>query len=280
MMSLLASACGDVHRVAPDSSPGSESDATPGGGEGDDGSVSTDATTATCTPAPEGLVAWWRFEGDATDSVSSYNGQLVGDPVNADGRVGMGVDLDGTDDALRVDLDAELYPTGSFSLEIWVATEETTTALIDHTEYAGQPCDTVCRGLYQLKLANGAPDLLIRATEPEQGDPQRLSSETSIADGDYHHVVAVRSEEEMELRLYVDGVSIASAALAPSASGPIAPGPDGEIDPFLVGARRIGAGEVTGYLQGSVDEVSYYSRALQETEVAALHAASSAGKCQ
>jgi hypothetical protein len=55
---------------------------------------------------------------------------------------------------------------------------------------------------------------------------------------------------------------------------------DDEIDPVVIGAGRDEAVALGDFLRGSLDEVSYYEAALGAGDVAALHAAGSAGKCR
>jgi hypothetical protein len=46
-------------------------------------------------PAPSGLVAWWRAEGDATEVVGQNNGTLVNNVAFAPGEVGQAFNFDG-----------------------------------------------------------------------------------------------------------------------------------------------------------------------------------------
>ena len=53
-------------------------------------------TSPSCTPAPSGLVAWWRAEGNGDDSIGGNNGQLEGGVTFAPGEVGQAFVFNGT----------------------------------------------------------------------------------------------------------------------------------------------------------------------------------------
>jgi hypothetical protein len=276
----LVAACPEIQPADLDGSPGSR-DATARDGSAPDGSRA-DALEAECSPAPSGLVAWWRLDGSAGDAVGSYDGSVLGGAGFAAARVDQGLVLDGVNDAVLVEFDEELYPAGSFSLEVWVATTQATGALIDHYEYGGSSCSPGCRAVFLLRLAGGAPEFVMRSTDGGDEETQSLLGTVRVDDGDYHHVVGIRSEEDAELRIYVDGAPAGSTTLEAKASGALDPGPDGDLDPLVIGARRLTGGslDLDDFVRGRLDEVGYYDRALGVSEVAAIHAAGSAGKCR
>jgi Concanavalin A-like lectin/glucanases superfamily len=246
-----------------------------------------DDVASTCVPAPGDLVAWWRAEGNGNDSAGSNDAEPREDPAFDDGHVGRGMQLDGND-ALLVGAADALYPQESFSIEVWLRTEQTNLrALLDHSEQPREPGGVTCqpkgcRSAYGLHIDGGTPRFTVRSSAGnESGDPeQQLEGQRSVADGNYHHIVAVRSTETMQLLLYVDGELDSNAELDAVATGPLEPGLDGgEVDPLVMGARRANDGLLETFLTGSLDEVSYYDRALTADEIAELHAAGSAGKC-
>ena len=54
----------------------------------------------TCTPAPSGLVSWWRAEGDARDFWDGNHGSLQNGATFAAGKVGQAFSFDGINDYL------------------------------------------------------------------------------------------------------------------------------------------------------------------------------------
>src|SRR5688500_176887 len=67
-------------------------------------------STSPCLAPPTGVVAWWRGDGDATDSTGTNDGTLEGGARFADGMVGQAFSFDGTDDLVRVTTAEELNP--------------------------------------------------------------------------------------------------------------------------------------------------------------------------
>src|SRR5690349_8419436 len=55
-------------------------------------------TAAPCTPAPSGMVGWWRAEGNANDTADSNNGTIAGTGTVSygSGLVGQAFVFDGT----------------------------------------------------------------------------------------------------------------------------------------------------------------------------------------
>src|SRR5205823_4470056 len=83
-----------------------------------------------------------------------------------------------------------------------------------------------------------------------------------------------------EMRFYVDGVLDASAPL--TATG-VLKDDDGEADPVTIGAiiqNSISGGGPVEFFAGLIDEVEYFSRALDPGEIRAIVDAGNAGKCK
>lgn len=77
--------------------------------------------------------------------------------------------------------------------------------------------------------------------------------------GRWYHIAVVR--EGTTARMYLDGAQVAQVTV----SGPVLPGPT----PFWMGDR---SGPQTFLLNGQLDEVGIWTRALTATEIAALAA--------
>ncbi|MFE1234694.1 LamG-like jellyroll fold domain-containing protein [Streptomyces sp. NPDC058745] len=85
---------------------------------------------------------------------------------------------------------------------------------------------------------------------------------TTPETGRWYHLVGVRDAASNEIRLYVDGALVATAASGPA---------DVSTGPLSVGRAKWGGGNVD-FWRGSVDQVHAYDKALSSEEVAALHA--------
>ncbi len=211
-----------------------------------------------CGPAPAGMVGWWPGDGSAKDLVSGRVGTFQGGMLaNAAGRAGAAFRCDGTNDYMALADAPELRPA-SLTLEAWVRP----TALGGWRTVAFKGAGG---GLgYALYADNDgshpAGHVVIDGNEYAVFASQPLALDV------WTHLAM--TYDGSALRLYVNGELAASGLL----SGPIAT----STDPFSIGGNPIW-GE---YFQGRIDEVSLYNRALSPDEIAAIHAAGSAGKCK
>lgn len=218
------------------------------------------------TTSDTGLVGWWRFEDDTTDSSGKgYDGTFSGDDDgdlsnNFLGGVpaGQALEFDGADDYINVSdpTDGSLdFGTGDFSLSFW----------FKGTEFN--------RGILFKKpsTANDSPgwetyisSSLTLTTRVAGGSAQaNPSGVTFVNDDIWHHGVIVRSQDN--LFLYVDGNRESSVSgvddLDVSNDEPLNIG-------RYVDRRPVNPGSWGyAYWQGLLDEIALYNRALTAAEI-------------
>lgn len=202
-------------------------------------------------PPPDGLVNWW--DGDAVSGTTAFdiwdgiNGTMVGGVGLVPGMVGQAFSFDGVDD--YVDL-PEIRLSGPFTIDMWWSTE----SVRRHTLVGwGDEQDRD-----YLQFRNN-----IRYKYRFGG------KETSVfldyaSDGTFYHVTLTRDSEGI-VRLYHNGnlqdtVSINTSDFRISN---IARNDDG-----------------WNIMNGLIDEVEIFSRALSDDEIWAIFNAGSAGKCK
>jgi len=67
---------------------------------------------------PSGLVSWWKGNGDANDSLGTYNGTLTNGATFAQGQQGTAFSFDGSDDYVQT---AYTFPfTSDFTIGVWM----------------------------------------------------------------------------------------------------------------------------------------------------------------
>jgi hypothetical protein len=85
--------------------------------------ISTSGAGGKCTPGcispPSGLVAWWRGEGNANDSIGSNNGVITGAVTFAPGEVGHAFNFDGVTGAIIVPAISNLT-SSDLTMEGWI----------------------------------------------------------------------------------------------------------------------------------------------------------------
>ena len=240
----------------------------------------TPTPSPTCVPPPAGMVSWWPGDGNAQDIQGGNNGSLQGGATFEPGKVDQGFSFNGTTAYVSVPDNPNLYPSGSFTVDAWIKTSQTTgiQQIINHYECANFCPSGGANSDYEMTVTDGNLSGFIRDTT---GANQTLTGTTAIADGTFHHVAMQRDIAGGEMRLYLDGTLEASAPLIPIAA---LQNDDGEADPVTIGAiiqnNSPGCGCPIQFFSGVIDEVEYFSRALTAAEIAAIVDAGNAGKCK
>jgi Concanavalin A-like lectin/glucanases superfamily/Pro-kumamolisin, activation domain/Reelin subrepeat B/Immunoglobulin domain/HYR domain/Viral BACON domain len=218
-----------------------------------------------CAPPPQGLVSWWRAEGDATDYAGVNNGTLQGAVTFAPGRVGQAFNLNGTNSYIQVPSSPALKPTGPFTVEGWVNYNGFTGPNGGGIITKGQDAEAAM----DWTLVVG-PARELRPGVMAGGYWVTYGCSSALATGVWYHVAMVY--DGSSVRVYLNGLLDGSAG----ASGAV------QASDY---ALRIGAyAPVNGtanksYLLGRIDELSLYGRALSAAEIQAVYNAGSAGKC-
>jgi hypothetical protein len=223
----------------------------------------TAVPVAGCVAKPADMVAWWRAEGDATDAAGSNDGTLKEGATFGAGLVGKAFTFDGTSQYVEVSGAPDLQLTTAITIEGWIYAAG---AQAGYAGIAGTWDDNSgANRTYLFWLLNGQLDVVI---SPDGGTYQRASDPTPIPLDTWVHVAA--TYDGAAIRLYRDGVEVASTDY---------PGGIGTNQrSFLIG-RTEGGSVGPNFWHGSIDELAVYGRALSPAEIAAIHAAGSAGKC-
>lgn len=212
-----------------------------------------------CVVDPAEMLGWWKGEHDLLAEVGP---DLGGSADFPDAAVGAGFGL-GLGDGVSV----STLPAVSdgVSLEAWIKPTPSlfSQALFSRWTFVGGASDDA----FAVVLTTDG--LIFYVDERSSREPDTLAARTPVLfDGGFHHVAATWGSGEMAL--YIDGVAVATRTVR---GGTINAA---ESTPF-----HIGTSSDPGYLpyDGVVDEPAVYRRALTSTEVAAIHAAGSNGKC-
>ena len=206
-------------------------------------------TTTFAQAAAPGLVAAYGFEEGGGTSVSDvsgngHTGTISGASWTAQGRYGGALSFNGSNNLVTVGASPLLNLTSGMTLEAWInptAASGTRDVLIKE----GANVD-----IYNLYARNwrGRPESNVYA-----GGANRTAEGTTLPANTWSHLAG--TYDGTTLRLYVNGVQVASAAYSGTigtSSGPL----------------RIGGNSLWGeYFQGTIDEVRIYNRALTALEI-------------
>ncbi len=210
-----------------------------------------------------GLVGYWSFnEGTSTiatdfsgrgntGTLNSFSAPATASSGWGSGRMGPGLNFDGTSDYVSIDGVANDVVETSFAFSVWIKSTWTAgfdTVLAINTAALGNQTQLFIDNTLTIRVYDGTQD----ATE--------LSSSGSVVDGKWHHIVYSRSGATGTL--YVDGVSQGTHTSSDTFSG---------TDLWSLG-QEFDAGPVASDLYaGGMDEVRIYNRPLSGTEVLNLY---------
>ena len=203
-----------------------------------------------CVSDPN-LISHWKFDYDPNDSFGSNDGIIYGDPQwSAAGVDGNSIELDGVDDYVEVgDCDFADQMSGG----LWVKLNDTSGCAI-----FGQ--DGECDGVYGpreffLQHASNTDTFRIRIDHNESARAVVNSTTTPQTDIWYH---VFWTYDGSEVKLYVNGTLESSASLS------------GDIydSNWVYGIGADDDGQAV--LDGVIDDVRLYNRALSASEVAEI----------
>ncbi len=212
-------------------------------------------------PSPAGLdddpnlVAWWKFDGDATDSSGNgHHGTLMGDPapVFADGMIDQALDTTESGGPGYVEItgyDGILGPN-PFSIAMWINTSDGGGTIMGWGSTAG--------GATRVEFRIDNDRLRCESSGNVQGD-------TTLPDNEWIHVaVTVKAGaiiDDPDVTLYLNGENDTRTSTGSNNPLDMAAGNDVTI------ARRHTSGR---WLDALFDDVRIYNRELTPEEVKAL----------
>jgi hypothetical protein len=223
-------------------------------------------------PAPAGLMNWWPAENHTLDIVGASHGTPRGAVGYAAGKVGQAFSFNGANTWLV--MPPVLTNAGAFSFECWLNVRHFTHS--DYTPVFCQPCESqspdCIPGEYWFFAGNetsyGSFSFSAVWHDTSQCDVHPV---IPFGVGTWEHVAVTYDGEKA--RVYWNGQLHSEENYAGKTLG--------NLSPFWVGRAFVphsnGIHE-NAYLDGLIDELSVYSRALTAEEIAAIHAGGSAGK--
>lgn len=226
----------------------------------------------------DGLVGWWKLDdasGQFKDS-SDYgnNGTPSGGVSYAtSGIIGAAAGFDGSSGYIDVGNPAELQITGDITIAAWVRFNSFNAgAEDDHIAVKFDGVNT--NRSFALKATEdcGPTTIALNIIENAVPDSAQRCGATTLSTGQYYHVTGVYNATNQTIDVYLngvldDGTLVTSPAVPASIHNSTAN--------FTIGARSDGA---NAFLDGNVDDVRVYNRALSAAEVRNLYLATGGTK--
>ena len=207
-------------------------------------------------PGLDGIDAYPFDENQGTvaaDTVGTHNATLVGGAAWATGHSGSALSLNGS--GQYADTGARLLDTtGNYSVSAWVKLNDSG--------------DGTAGGAFQTMVSQDGSDHSAFFLQYSGADRRlafsfagtRALAPAAPVPGQWYHVVGVRDAAAGQLKLYVDGQLAGSrdACLGDASTGHT-----------VIGRAQYG-GQQVDFLNGAVDQVHVYDRALSDADVSAL----------
>ncbi|MFN7714408.1 MAG: LamG-like jellyroll fold domain-containing protein, partial [Pseudanabaenaceae cyanobacterium] len=203
-------------------------------------------------------IAWYSFEGNTSDTNGTKNSTAANGVTYTGGRFGnKAAVLDGN--SSYIDIPQSVLD--NFSISAWIKTTDTSNNGNFWWEGKGIVDGDVNGISNDFGLALLGNKAAFGMGDPNNNTDITIRSQTTINDGNWHHLAVTRNRTSGAISLYVDGIQEATIV-----------GPTGDITapPRLrIGGLQNGS----NFLAATIDEVQIYDRALSAQEVIALNRA-------
>jgi hypothetical protein len=213
-----------------------------------------------------GLAGYWKLDENtgtsaADASTNSNTGTLTNGPSWTTGRIGSAVDFDGTNDYISYP-NTIAFDSNDFAIAAWVMRDGTgggpdTTNLI-----FSQRIDSVGDGNPDVGLYLNTSHQAAFYIRDNVGSGLSVTNTAATSTGIWYHAVGVKTAAE--IRLYVDGTLVGTAAH--SLSGDF----DAGATLRFIG-KEVYGGADRSFMNGKIDEVRVYNRALSADDVAQIY---------
>ena len=206
---------------------------------------------------PSGLVGWWRFSDDATDSSGNGNDGIVyGGESYSDSPMGRALSFDGVGDYVNCGSGAILKPTQNITIEMWVKPSSTQNQYADilgghqnNQGYVVQQDSNELNHYYFAYNMNGTGT-----------GWQGTGIKTELMPNVWQHFVV--QKEGNTIRYFLNGTQTAIGDV----SGGIYYSPT---EPFYIGIGWLLTS--SRYFEGSIDDVRIWNVALSEGQLGKVY---------
>jgi hypothetical protein len=219
-----------------------------------------------------GLIGWWPADGHTEELIFGNDGELIAGATYGPGKVGQAFRFDGLDDYVEVpDNDLWTFGGNDFTISLWVnfhaleraEGERNQFVLIGQSEMPGE------YNKWWFVLEEW--EWTFHINDPYLWPPPFLVRSPFVPTLDqWYHLAARRADDTFMIS--VDGRVIGSEVYS-------------DVIPNATAPLTIGQAESAGYpennfLNGLVDEVMIYDRALSDEEINTIHAADTLDACK
>jgi hypothetical protein len=227
--------------------------------------VTSSAQTVPNYVPSNGLVGWWPFNGNAVDeSINTNDGTVNGATLIADrfGSNGKAYIFDGVDDYIDINNSTSLANVPDLSISAWVKLTNINTndaGIVTKWFFSNNiVCNNSSFDSYMMAIFNNS---YISSTNVNTMAGNNVSSNLIYFDNVWHHLVFTH-DQLIGGKFYIDGSLVATQ----NTTGAICPSTNN----LLFGADNY-QGSIYRYLNGALDDIGIWNRALTPSEITGLY---------
>lgn len=223
--------------------------------------VDKSQTSAATTDVTNGLIGWWQLNENADSSVGGFSGQSnrAYATTGQNGREANAYGFNGSTSYIAVPMNVNFpRPTSAFTISAWVkptSISSTGQAIVTTSEGGGWSFyvgSASCPANIRIDIYIGSAYV------------NTCSTDTATVAGSW--VLATAVYTGSQVRLYIN----AKTPKTTSTSGTMAWATSLDV-PLCIGAETSASGCTSAFLNGSIDDVRLYDRALSASEVTQLY---------
>ena len=218
-------------------------------------------------------IAWFRAENDFTDATGQNNGTDIGGVTFAAGVAGgQAFQLDGATQFVEVADGPSIEISDTLTVEGWI-NPISAPGFFDAiaSKYNSQGNQI---GWAFFWGANGQLRLQVSQDGSTAGSRIVETTGVSIPLNQFTHVAASFDAATQDIQIYVNGEAQPTTFIQNTTVTSIAD----TTAPLRIGAYRQNSGNLTGHVEGLLDEVAVYDSVLHPVQIAAIHEMAGAGK--
>ncbi len=214
----------------------------------------TGATVTPVDPGTTGLVAWYKFDGDAKDSAGAHYGTPSGSPGYIAGKIGQALNMTADLQYVTVPYASDLA-MNSFTVAAWVNVADVSAlrAILGTRFNSDYTFDVKVEATrVHGDIGNGTAWL--------NTSVDIVASQGGVVGtGVWRHITYVIDNASQRAYMYLEGALASTATFSGTSL-------------FMKSGQELRIGNCSGseYMHGMIDDVRLYNRALSEAEVAGL----------
>ena len=223
------------------------------------------ATTITLPPNNLGLVGYWSLDDASGTTATDHSGQgntgtLTNGPTWVDGKKGGALDFDGSNDYVTLPSSASFKGQDTATVSLWYKPDQ------NPSEEAGIYYESTSDSNYTRLgfFHNTSGDLAAVSRDSETGSAYAINQSDFFSAGEWYHLVMTYDAVSDEFILYTDGSQAGINTVSKGAFSGTSPGTS-----VVIG--RYPSTYTPGYVNGQIDDVRIYNRALSATDISALY---------